>query len=129
MCIIVSKKQGIELPGKEILLNCFNYNSDGAGFMYNYKGSVYIEKGFMNFDSFYNRLIEIDKYINLKYSDVAIHFRISTSGNVDSGNTHPYQITNIDNDLRLLNVTTDIGMVHNGIIKENFLVIKKNKTG
>ena len=35
MCIIVAKKKGLELPTKEILRNCFNYNSDGAGLMFN----------------------------------------------------------------------------------------------
>ena len=45
MCIIVAKKRGLQLPGKETLRNCFNYNSDGAGLMYNYGGEVHIEKG------------------------------------------------------------------------------------
>ena len=46
MCIIVSKKKGLELPTKEILRNCFNYNSDGAGIMFNDGKQVFIEKGF-----------------------------------------------------------------------------------
>ena len=49
MCIIVAKKKGLELPTKEILRNCFNYNSDGAGLMFNDGKQVFIEKGFMDF--------------------------------------------------------------------------------
>ena len=67
MCIIVSKKKGINLPGKEILKNCFDYNSDGSGLMFNDGTNVYIEKGFMTFNDFYNRLMELDKEYNLIY--------------------------------------------------------------
>ena len=42
-------KKGLELPTKEILRNCFNYNSDGAGIMFNDGKQVFIEKGFMDF--------------------------------------------------------------------------------
>ena len=77
MCIIVSKKKGLELPTKEILRNCFNYNSDGAEIMFNDGKQVFIEKGFMDFNSFYSRLMEIDKEVNLVNSDLALHFRIS----------------------------------------------------
>ena len=119
MCIIVAKKRGLQLPGKETLRNCFNYNSDGAGLMYNYGGEVYIEKGFMDFNSFYNRLIELDERLDLTYSDLALHFRISTSGLVDKGNCHPYPISTETDQLRNLKLTTDIGMVHNGIIQKH----------
>ena len=119
MCIIVSKKKGVELPTKEILRNCFNYNSDGAGIMFNDGKQVFIEKGFMDFNSFYSRLMEIDKEVNLVNSDLALHFRISTNGNIDQGNCHPYPISNQTDQLRTLSITTDIGMVHNGIIKKH----------
>ena len=61
MCIIVAKKKGLELPTKERLKNCFNYNSDGAGIMFNDGNQVFIEKGFMDFNSFYSRLEALDK--------------------------------------------------------------------
>lgn len=119
MCIIVSKKKGINLPGKDILKNCFDYNSDGSGLMFNDGTNVYIEKGFMTFNDFYNRLMELDKEYNLINSDLVMHFRISTSGNIDPGNCHPYKISNIDTELRELKTITNIGMVHNGVIKNH----------
>ena len=119
MCIIVAKRKGIELPTKEILKNCFNYNSDGAGIMFNDGNQVFIEKGFMDFNSFYSRLMEIDKEFNLVNSDLALHFRISTSGNVDQGNCHPYPISTETSQLRNLSLVTDIGMAHNGVIRKH----------
>lgn len=119
MCIIVAKKKGIELPTKEILKNCFNYNSDGAGIMFNDGKQVFIEKGFMDFNSFYSRLEALDKEFNLVNSDLALHFRISTSGNVDQGNCHPYPISTETSQLRNLSLVTDIGMAHNGVIRKH----------
>ena len=119
MCIIVAKRKGIELPTKEILRNCFNYNSDGAGIMFNDGNQVFIEKGFMDFNSFYSRLEALDKEFNLVNSDLALHFRISTSGNVDQGNCHPYPISTETSQLRNLSLVTDIGMAHNGVIRKH----------
>ena len=34
MCIIIAKNKENRLPTKEELQQCFNRNSDGAGFMY-----------------------------------------------------------------------------------------------
>ena len=119
MCIIVAKKKGLELPTKEILRNCFNYNSDGAGIMFNDGKQVFIEKGFMDFNSFYSRLEALDKEFNLVNSDLALHFRISTSGNVDQGNCHPYPISTETSQLRNLSLVTDIGMAHNGVIRKH----------
>ena len=119
MCIIVAKRKGLELPTKEILKNCFNYNSDGAGIMFNDGKQVFIEKGFMDFNSFYSRLEALDKEFNLVNSDLALHFRISTSGNVDQGNCHPYPISTETSQLRNLSLVTDIGMAHNGVIRKH----------
>lgn len=118
MCVIVNKNRGIELPRKELLENCFSNNSDGAGMMYNLNGKVYIEKGFMKFDEFYNRLMELDKKINLVDRGLVMHFRISTSGGINKGNCHPYPISNNVNDLKALRFTTDLGMAHNGIMSK-----------
>ena len=52
MCIIVYKPTGIESPSWATLHQCFDYNSDGAGFMYAENGKVYIQKGYMTWNSF-----------------------------------------------------------------------------
>lgn len=116
MCIIVSKEKYKEIPKKEILQNCFENNPDGAGFMYVYNNKVHIEKGFMMFDSFYNRIMELDKKINLKKRSLVMHFRIGTSGKNDAETCHPFPISNDFDELRAVETTCQIGMVHNGII-------------
>lgn len=116
MCIIVSKEKGVEMPDKATLERCFDYNSDGAGLMYANNGKVNIVKGFMDFKSFYEYLMKLDKIYNLKEKALVMHFRISTGGNVDGGNCHPYPISPRKKDLRSYCIKTDLGMAHNGVI-------------
>jgi predicted glutamine amidotransferase len=84
--------------------------------MYAHKNKVYIEKGFMNFEDFYNRLMEIDRKIHLKNKSLVLHFRIGTSGKNDGATCHPFPITNNFDLLRAEKTTAKIAMVHNGII-------------
>lgn len=119
MCIIVAKRRGFDLPMGDTLDVCFDSNPHGAGFMYVLDGSVKIEKGFMNVDSFIKRLTQLDSEIGLKDRNVVMHFRISTSGLVDQGNCHPYPVTTNDSLLRELSVETNLGMVHNGVISKH----------
>lgn len=116
MCIIVAKRIGENLPEERILKNCFDYNNDGAGFMYNLNGKVYIEKGYMSFRNFYSRIIELDKEIGLKDRGLVMHFRITTSGGTNPNNCHPFPISNKEKDLKALNFVTDVGVCHNGVI-------------
>ena len=87
--------------------------------MYAKNNSVYIEKGFMDFESFYRRIEELDQQINLTNHAIVIHFRISTSGKIDKENCHPYPITN---NLRYTRCTllkcNDVAFCHNGIIRD-----------
>lgn len=50
MCIIVAKPAGIDLPSRSTLMNCFNHNHDGAGFMYADGKEVTVMKGFFTFE-------------------------------------------------------------------------------
>lgn len=118
MCIIVSKEKGVKLPTKKILENCFNRNSDGAGFMYVKNNQVMIDKGYMTFEDFYKRLKELKKEFGNDLIDKALvmHFRIGTHGNNDKETTHPFPISSNESELRKLKTTTNVGMAHNGII-------------
>lgn len=116
MCIIVSKEKGVALPSKATLERCFRYNRDGAGLMFANKGKVNIVKGFMTFKDFYEYLMKLDKVHNFKEKALVMHFRISTGGNVDGGNCHPYPISSNEKDLRKTYISTELGMAHNGII-------------
>ena len=119
MCIIIAKDKIGRLPKEEELKNAFEYNDDGAGFMYVDNGKVVIDKGYMTFESFmkhYKKLLS--KYNDFKDKSLVLHFRIGTSGRNTKGNTHPYPITNNVKKLRKRHLSNEsIGIAHNGIIK------------
>ena len=116
MCIIVYKPSGNKLPNKQILETCFTNNPDGAGFMYSHKGEVVIKKGFMDFSSFDSALTDTLKRIDEVKTPMVLHFRITTQGGVNQPCTHPFPLSKNMDDLRKLDVRTNIGVAHNGII-------------
>lgn len=116
MCIIVVKPKEKDLPSNKIFMNCWNNNRHGAGIMYHVNNKVIIKKGFMNFDDFSHEITLLKNNIDIKNTTMIFHFRISTSGNIDAGNCHPYPLTSSINELRTTNLQTDLGLAHNGII-------------
>jgi hypothetical protein len=99
MCIAILNKSGL-IP-QEHIVNSFENNYDGSGL-------AWIESGKINT---YKTLDDIDTYIstyekirNANKLPILLHFRISTHGEVNIKNVHPFMIGN------------DITMVHNGII-------------
>lgn len=119
MCIIIAKYRNGRLPKKEELKNSFEYNSDGAGFMYVDNGKVIIDKGYMNYDKFIGRFEELcEKYNDFKNKSLIIHCRIGTSSSNTAKNTHPYPISFKEKDLHKTYIETDLGVAHNGIISQ-----------
>lgn len=119
MCVIVAKQREDRLPTPKELVQCFNTNPDGAGFMYLDNGKVVIDKGYMKFNDFYGRYKSLcKKYNNFKDLPLVIHFRIGTSGGNVAKNTHPYPISNNIKDLHNLHLKCDVGVAHNGIISD-----------
>ena len=116
MCIIVTKNKGVDLPKKAILRNCFENNPDGAGIMYTKNNKVIINKGYMSFESLWDRIKALKKEIDVKNTPIVFHFRIGTSGGYNPGNTHPFPLTTQNNKLLQLKTTADVGIAHNGII-------------
>lgn len=116
MCIIIVKPKGRELPSNEIFENCWKHNYHGAGFMYHINNKVIIDKGFMTLYDFLKRMSSIKNEINILDTTMVFHFRISTSGNIDKGNCHPYPVSSDTNKLRLVNCETNLAVAHNGII-------------
>lgn len=112
MCIIIDKPANAKMPTKETLKNCFINNDDGAGFMFQQHGRVRIVKGLMDFETFYKKLT---KY-KLDNKRVVFHFRISTSGGINTGATHPFPLTKDIKQFKQTNTTADVGIAHNGII-------------
>lgn len=117
MCVIVVKEKYGKLPSKTDLENCFTRNGDGAGFMYVENGSVVVDKGYMNFKSFYKHYEKLcQKFNNFKGKNLVMHLRISTAGGVKPENTHPFMITDDFKDMKKTYKKCDVALVHNGII-------------
>ena len=115
MCVISYKPYNQAFPSKAILENCFNNNNDGAGFMYAYKGNVYIRKGFETFQAFYNALEKARKLTGDRVPYV-MHFRIATQGH-EKTMTHPFPLSSEMSNMYKLHNTCNIGIAHNGILK------------
>lgn len=119
MCIIIAKNKSDRLPTIEELKNSFEYNSDGAGFMYVDNGKVIIDKGYMYESDFLKRYSELcDKYNNFKDKCLVVHCRIGTSSSNTAKNTHPYPITYKESELHKTYFECELGMAHNGIIHD-----------
>lgn len=115
MCIAIVSPQGVALPSKDKLLLSFCNNPDGAGFCYASHGTVYVYKGFFDFDSFYERLMTCDKRYNLTKNGVLLHFRISTHGSINRANCHPFPVTANERKLTSSFSRCRYAVVHNGI--------------
>ena len=114
MCIIAYKPLNVAFPEERILKNCFDNNSDGAGFMYVYDNKVHIRKGFDTFKAFYNAL---NNTRNITGDNVpfVMHFRIATQGYKKTF-THPFPLSSNMDNLNKLKMNCNIGIAHNGII-------------
>lgn len=130
MCIIISKDKNCDrLPTIEELTNSFEYNRDGAGFMYVNNNKVIIEKGFMYLQDFLTRFEELcKKYNNFRKKALVIHCRIGTSSGNTPENTHPYAITTKEKSLHKLYDECNLGIVHNGIITAYAPANRNSKT-
>jgi len=113
MCIIVYKPAGVKFPNDEIIENCFNHNSHGAGFMYPASDGVHIHKGFMSLKDF-NEGIKPYKY--LTDTPIVMHFRISTHAGVIPEMTQPFPVTSKTKKLKRLDTMGQVGVAHNGVI-------------
>lgn len=114
MCIIIHKPVGLELPNEKTLETCFWANPDGAGYMLKRHGQLTMAKGFM-------RLEELFKAINMLQiqasDELAIHFRITTSGGTRKANCHPFPITRNTKELKETEKRfIHAGLMHNGVI-------------
>lgn len=97
MCIAICKPEGVIIPTSH-LEACFQNNPDGAGFAYAENDKLTIHKGLMTFDAFTKAFKEH------KEKAAIIHFRITTHGDTDEYNTHPFE------------VGKNLAMIHNGVI-------------
>jgi len=113
MCIAILKPEG-EILTKDTLRTCFNNNQDGSGFMFAKDGELIMEKGFFQFNEFWNAY----RTSMIKYRDPIsiVHFRIATHGPINKFNCHPFLIDK------------KVGFAHNGMINFTSPHLKKSDT-
>jgi predicted glutamine amidotransferase len=113
MCIIVYKPKNVKLPDRKILRNCYLNNDDGAGYMFVDNGKVQIRKGFDDFNKFYKAVLK-DYDIS---KSMVLHFRISTSGGINAGATHPFPLSYSFDEMKKTVNECNVGIAHNGVIR------------
>lgn len=116
MCVIVAKPSGIKMPTQDQITDMWYTNPDGAGFMYEKNGTVYIRKGFMYLQDFLDALDRLATKHDLTELPIVMHFRITTHGGTKPENCHPFPITDSLGVLTKLDSKTKLGVAHNGII-------------
>lgn len=100
MCIAILKKKDGNITDEQ-LKNCFEANPDGAGIAYNVNKKLIIEKGIFHVEDFIKKVRKAEKRCD---GNMLIHCRISTSGNIDKDNCHPFF------------VNSSLALIHNGIL-------------
>jgi len=104
MCLIIQGKP--KHFTKEIIKKAFNQNPHGFGLMYLDKDTNrVITKKF--FTKKINKIQKVCKEHFKKADEIALHFRITTQGNTNNKNCHPFQVLNQDND------SCDLFLMHN----------------
>ena len=101
MCIAILKKPNGIITKAE-LQNCFTNNPDMCGFAFVHNKKVYISKGYKNFEEFYAYYNEV---ASRNDRNILIHFRIATSGGVNTENCHPFYVHE-----------GKLALIHNGVI-------------
>ncbi len=107
MCQLIAKAEG-KILSEAVLKACWEKNPDGAGFCWSDGNHLHLEKGFMNFEAFYEAY-------KLHGSKMAlIHFRVATHGKKCPANTHPFE------------VAPDCVVGHNGVLR-SFIPLKSDE--
>lgn len=123
MCVIVFSPKGVEAPTEEQIRDMYRANPDGAGFAYNGRnGKVKFKKGYMTVESLLKELQPLKRWTN---RNLAIHFRIGTSGKNDQHTCHPFKISSRYDDLRALEGEGNV-LFHNGVFAKGGLIDKNS---
>lgn len=98
MCILINHPANTNFSS-DLLIDFFDYNSDGFGAMYAEEGKLVIIKTLGT-----PAEIEALYATELAHRDCVIHYRMKTHGDIDLDNCHPYRVTD------------DVWLAHNGIL-------------
>lgn len=114
MCVICVSGKGVRQPSEETMRRMFEANPHSAGYMFARDGKVEIHKGYKSIEELMQD-IETEKFTE---SDVVIyHFRIATQANRIEM-SQPFPITEDIEDLEALDIISDAGIAHNGILRQ-----------
>lgn len=115
MCLIIVKKVGKPMPTQAILSIAFDNNPDGFGIAYTEPDWRYVRiiKGAMSKKRMHKMIAQIPQP---KKKCIIFHFRYATEGQVKPENCHPFPLSNRDEDLASLDITTPMAIAHNGMI-------------
>ena len=114
MCVICVSSKGAKQPSAETIRKMFEANPHSAGYMYARNNKVVIHKGYKAIEELMADL----EYENFTENDVVVyHFRIATQANRIEM-SQPFPITRNIDDLEELDIVTDKGLAHNGILSQ-----------
>ena len=117
MCVIVYKPLEAPLPKEPLLRICWKRNPDGAGLMWPENGTLHFIKGRMTWESFLEAWRSLSGRQDMEQIPIAIHFRVSTSGKVDSQQCHPFPIGAASASLALKG-RAEAAFMHNGELSQ-----------
>lgn len=113
MCIIIYLPRNKKISRSD-LRDAWNYNPDGGGLAYLKNGKVNVLKGFLKFDDFIDACGDI---INDTSLERVIHFRFTSRGETNRGQTHPFPLSKSKKDLnKIAYSTTTPVLFHNGTL-------------
>lgn len=112
MCVICVSSKGAKQPSEDTLQRMFNANPHSAGYMYARNGQVIIHKGYRCIEEL---MVDLDHEKFTKNDVVVYHFRIATQANRQTM-SQPFPVTKNIDDLEALDVVTDVGLAHNGVL-------------
>lgn len=112
MCVLAFYGKGIKFNYAE-LHNCFQFNPDGAGIMWQTKSGVHIKKGFMKEEELIKFLATVPEDV-----DRLLHFRIATSGKVSVGCCHPFPVCDNFKKMMKEEQVVPLAYAHNGILHD-----------
>lgn len=119
MCIAIVKPKGVSLPedfDTQIRISAYS-NDDGLGLALWRDGSksIIVSKGYINNTE---KFIEKVKSLNIQPEDILLlHARVSTHGNINSENCHPFIISKKIEECVLTETETKKPVViHNGVL-------------
>lgn len=104
MCIIAVVPSA-KVITKETLKRCWDNNPHGGGFTYTDGKKVKVYKEMSDFKAYYEAFLEVRELF--PQSTIICHFRISTHGEINEANCHPFK------------VNESLSFCHNGVIRNS----------